>query len=183
MIGHIGKAALDAVREVVNTILVAVVVGDMVLKGHLLARNDITLRKDLDAIAKQHDLFDVIDWSAVQGNGRIRPSDDTRLGVGVLGRNGEVFDFGDQSVIDIGRDEIKDGSLAIVEVAAIGVEGVNGKIVVVEATPTPVEVEFVVALTIATANESMTARRVTTRIIERETIFQVTKKHGFPFRF
>ena len=60
LIGDIREAAFDTIGEVVQTIRVAIVIINVVLKAHLLARNDIVLREDLDTIAKQHDLLDVL---------------------------------------------------------------------------------------------------------------------------
>ena len=103
--------------------------------------------------------------------------------MGVLSRHREVVNGGKQRIIDIAGDEIEDGSLALVEVTAIGVEGVDGIVVVHCSTPAPVEVELVVALAIAAAYKSVSAIGIAARIIQREVILQVADEHLFPFGF
>ena len=110
--------------------------------------------------------------------------------MGILTCNRQVFGSGNQGVIDIIGDEIRNRTLVIVEgahptcVQSIdGIPTVKGGIVGNIRAPTKIEVELAIAVTNTAANESMSGLTLGTRIIERETLFETGNKHFFPVIF
>ena len=75
--------------------------------------------------------------------------------MGVFAFNSKIGGGRNQSIIDIVGNHVNDGALVVVEITGIGIQGVDGKIVVVEAAPAPVEIELAVTLAIAATHKGM----------------------------
>ena len=184
LISDFRETTFDTIGNEVKAIFVAVKISDIVLKPHHLARNNIFLCEDLNTITKQHNLINVLNGIAAQRNGRIGPTDDTRLRMSVFGLNSQVFNSGNQGIIDVVRNIIKDGSLTLVEATVPArVKSIDGVVVVKRAAPTPVEIELTVALTITATCKGMTTVGIAARIIQREAFFQTGNQHLFPIVF
>ena len=141
------------------------------------------MRENLNAITEQHHLIDVFKFLFTQVFRRIGPTDNTRLGMGIRACHRQVLGSGNQGVIDIIGDKIRDNTLVIVEGPIKRVQSIDGIPSIttpVAASPTIIEVELAVAVTNATANESMASIALGTRIIERKTFFKTRDEQFFP---
>ena len=180
MVFHFSVTAFGVVREVIHTIGVAVEVGHLVFNAHGRARSDIGLGEDLLFVAKHHHLINVRHHGAVKRGRRVDPADDSSLRIGIFSHHLQRIRSRHQGIVDVVGNEVEDSGLVLVEAARISVQGIDGKVVVVEAAPAPVEVELTVALTIAAAYESMASVGVAARVIERETLLKAFDEHLFP---